>query len=63
MWQHSGSKALESVEFTQGVIQKLRGQEFDYFWKPTYLDVDIFYPKRGQKKSIFWPPTHLILST
>ena len=33
---------------------------FDYL--PTYLDVDIFYPKRGQKEA-FWPPTHLILST
>ena len=27
-----------------GAVQKLRGQDFDHFWLPTYLDVDIFYP-------------------
>ena len=37
----------------QGAIQKLRGQDFDHFWLPTYLNVDIFYPKRGQKEAFF----------
>ena len=36
---------------TLGAIQKLRGQDFDHFLLPTYLGVDIFYPKRGQKKA------------
>ena len=37
-----------------GVIQKLRGPDFDHFWLPTYLNVDIFYPKRGQKEAFFY---------
>ena len=36
-----------------GVVHKLRGQDFDHFWLPTYLNVDIFYPKRGQKEAFF----------
>ena len=27
-----------------GAVQKLRGQDYDHFWLPTYLDMDIFYP-------------------
>ena len=37
--------------FPYGAIQKLRGQYFDHFCQPTYLNVDIFYPKRGQKEA------------
>ena len=37
----------------QGFIQKLHGQDFDHFWLPTYLDVDISYPKHGQKAAFF----------
>ena len=38
-----------------GAVQKL----------PTYLDVDIFYPKHGQKEAFFdhLTPPHLIMST
>ena len=44
---------MKKKYFCFGAIQKLRGQDFDHFWLPTYLDVDIFYPKRGQKKAFF----------
>ena len=36
-----------------GAIQKLRGQDFDNFWLPTYLYVDTFYTQRGQKEALF----------
>ena len=36
-----------------GAVQKLHGQDFDHFWLPTYLDVDISYPKHGQKAAFF----------
>ena len=47
--------------FVIGAIQKLGGQDFDHFWLPTYLNVDIFYLKRGQKEIFLttYPP-HLV---
>ena len=45
--------ALNVLNFYIGAIQKLGGQDFDHFWLPTNLDVDIFYPKRGQKEAFF----------
>ena len=44
---------ITAEETKLGAIQKLRGQDFDHFWPPTYLNVDIFYPKRGQKEAFF----------
>ena len=48
-----GTSVSLAMDFTQGAIQKLRGQDFDHFWQPTYLNVDIFYPNRGQKETFF----------
>ena len=48
---------MQSTQWVQSLyevaIQKLRGQDFDHFLLPTYLDVDNFYPKRGQKEASF----------
>ena len=49
--------ALESHDLSQAE----RGHSittwtrFWLFWLPTYLDVDIFYPKRGQKEALHCP--------
>ena len=51
----SGLRSFGNLNFIDqfGAIQKLRGQDFDHFWLPTYLNVDIFYPKRGQNEAFF----------
>ena len=49
----SNFEYLSTFFFLQGAIQKLRGQDFEHFWLPPYLKVDIFYPKLGQKEALF----------
>ena len=46
---------MNCEDYAQGVVHELRGQDFEHFWLPTYLNVDIFYPKRGQKEAFFDP--------
>ena len=36
-----------------GAVQKLLQQDFDHFWLPIYLEVDIFHPKSWQKEAFF----------
>ena len=51
--QNLKSKDIWVRAISFGAIQKPRGQDFDHFWLPTYLDMDIFYPKRGQNEAFF----------
>ena len=46
------------MNYGLGAIQKLRGQDFDHFWQPTYVDVDFFTLNLDKKKHFLttYPP-------
>ena len=44
-------------QLSQGVVHKLRWQDFDFFWPPKLLRWHFIWYERWQKVDIFWPPT------
>ena len=51
------------INYMQGVVHKLRWQDFGFFWPPTPLRWQFLRYERWQKVDIFGPPTYLVLKT